>query len=65
MGDANEAFPLLRLPEPAWDALVDAMRSQQGNGEAGGALRGLRATSRKLRAAANARTRHVSASWLA
>ena len=66
MGDADIAFPLLRLPGPAWGTLVRALRSEQpgGGGAAGGALCALRATCRQLRAAANARTRHVSTWWL-
>lgn len=61
MGDGSKAFPLLRLPEPAWDALVGALWSQQlGDSAAGGALHALRTTCRRLRAVTNARTRHVS-----
>ena len=59
MSTAMEHFPLLSLPEPALQAVVDALRCQSTG--AGGALRGLRGTCRQLKAEANARTRRVSA----
>ena len=52
-----EHFPLLSMPKPALQAVVDALRCNPEG--AGGALHGLRGTCRQLRADANALTRHV------
>ena len=54
-----ERFPLLSLPEPVLQAVVDALLCKYAAW--GGTLRGLRGTCRQLRAEANARTRKVSA----
>ena len=53
-----EQFPLLSLPEPALQAVVDAVPRQSKY--AAGALAGLRGTCRLPRGEANARTRCVS-----
>ena len=59
MSNMNVPFPLLSLPKPALQAVVDAVRVQPRSAK-GGTLRGLRGTCRQLRAEANARTRSVS-----
>ena len=59
MSDRTAPFPLLRLPEPALQAVVDAVRDQPELDD-GGALHALRRTCRPLRSEANARTHTVS-----
>ena len=51
-------FPVLSLPQGILDDVIDEVLCQSGGAE--GALRGLRRTCRKLRAAANTHTRSVS-----
>ena len=61
-----DIFPLLSLPKPALQAVVDAVRGESRSGRyaraldgCSGALDGLRGTCRQLKAEANARTRQV------
>ena len=59
MGKARKKdFPLMSLPKPALQAVVDAVRD--AGQSRGGELKGLRGTCRALRAHANAATRRVS-----
>ena len=51
-------FSVLSLPQAILEAIMDEVLCQSGGAE--GALRGLRGTYSKMRAAANARTRRVS-----
>ena len=60
MGKSKEPFPLLSLPKPALQAVVDVVGRTRGIDGDGGALHGLRGTCRLLRAEANACTRLVS-----